>query len=94
MAKAAKPKARAPLVTCEVDPPMFVYFSREVLAERETIRRLAHRIVDMAVDSGSHEWLGAEVAYSLADIARDQVINMVTDLIHEVRAEGKEARHG
>ena len=94
MAKAAKPKARAPLVVCQVDPPMFVYFSREVLKERETFRRLAHRIVDLAVDSGRHSWLRAEVAYSLSCIARDHVTKMVTDLVHEARAEEKEARRG
>ena len=87
MAKPGKRKGRAPLVVCQVDPPMFVYFSREVIKERETFRRLAHRVVDLAVDNGRHEWLRAEVAYSLGQIARDHVTKMVTDLVHEVLAD-------
>ncbi len=66
---------------------MFVYFSREVKKERETLRRLAHRIVDLAVDNGRHEWLRAEVAFSLSRIARDQVIKMVTDFVQNVWAD-------
>ncbi len=94
MAKRAKRKARTSLVVCEVDPPMLVYFSREVLADRETFLRLAHRVVDLAVDNGRHTSLRAEVAFSLSRIARDDVIKKATDLIHEAWAERKEATDG
>ncbi len=84
MAKPPKRHGRRPLVVCQVDPPMFVYFSREVVREREMFRRLAHRIVDLAVDRGSHHLLGLEVAFSLALIGRDHVTKMVTDLVNEM----------
>ena len=94
MAKAAGRSVPAPPVVFERDEFKYVCFSREVIAERETFRRLAHRIVDLAVDSGRHSWLRAEVGYSLSCIARDHVIKMVTDLVHEARAEANEARRG
>ena len=94
MGKAAVPKAPATpeILVCEC--PMLIYFSREVIAERETFRRLAHRAVDLAIDSGYHESLCGELPFSLAYIARDHVIKMVTDLVQEARAEAKEARRG
>ena len=70
---------------------MLIYFTRAVIAERDTFRRLAHRIVDLAVDRGRLGWLRAEVAYGLGRIGRDQLIKMVTDLVHEVSGEQKEA---
>ncbi len=92
MAKEAVPKAPTTpeILVCEC--PMLIYFSREVMAERDTFRRLAHRAVDLAIDSGYHESLCGELPHSLACIARDHVIKMVTDLVHEARAEGKEGR--
>ena len=84
MVRRAKGKAHGPLVVCDSDHCMFVYLSREVIAERETLRRLAHRVVDLAVDCGQQEWLGGQAAYRLSCIARDHVIKMVTDLVHEV----------
>ncbi len=87
MGKAAAPKAPATpeILVCEC--PMLIYFSREVIAERETFRRLAHRAVDLAIDSGHHESLCGELPYSLACIARDHAIKMVTDWVHEARAD-------
>ncbi len=87
MANRAKRKARVPLVVCEIDPLMFVCFSRNVMREREMFRRLAHRIVDLAVDRGRHHLLGVEVACALSLIGRDRVTKMVTDLVHEVWAQ-------
>ncbi len=93
MAKEAVRKAPTTpeILVCEC--PMLIYFSREVMAERETFRRLAHRAVDLAIDSGHHESLCGELPYSLAYIARDKLINKVTDFVQEVRAEEKQARH-
>ncbi len=87
MAKRARRKAPATpdILVCEC--PMFIYFSREVIAEREMMRRLAHRAVDLVVDGGHHYLLGLEVAFSLSFIARDHVTKMVTDLVHEVWAD-------
>ena len=87
MGKAAVRKAPATpeILVCEC--PMLLYFSREVIAEGEMLRRLAHRAVDMAVDSGYHESLCGVLPFSLACIARDHVIKMVTDLVQEARAD-------
>ena len=87
MAKAAGRKAPAPPVVFERDEFKYVYFSREVLAERETFRRLSHRVVDLVVDRGRHEWLVVSVAYILSCMGRDQVIKMVTDFVHEACAD-------
>ena len=87
MAKRVGRKGPAPLVACELSEFMWVYFSREVIEERETLRRLAHRAIDLAVDSGRDKWLHECVAESLAYIARDDVVKKVTDLVREVWAE-------
>ena len=84
MAKAAGRKGPAPQVTCQFGEFMWVYFSREVIADRETLRRLAHRAIDLAVDSGRDDWLLECVAQSLAYIARDDVVKKVTDFVQEV----------
>ena len=87
MAKAAKPKARAPLVVCTYGEFVIVYFSREVIAERETFRRLSHRVVDLLVDRGQHESLVVSAASILSRMGRDQVIKMVTEFVHEAWAD-------
>ena len=86
MAKAAKPKARAPLVVCRYGEFVIVYFSREVIEDGETLRRLAHRVVDLRVDNGQDEWLHDDVAESLAHVARERAIKEATALVHEVLA--------
>ena len=87
MAKAAGRKAPAPPVVFERMEFKYVYFSREVIAERETFRRLAHRVVDLMVDRGQHESLVASVAYVLSGIGRKKVIKTVTDFVHEAWAD-------
>ena len=94
MAKAAKPKARAPLVVCRYGEFVIVYFSREVIEDGETLRRLAHRVVDLRIERGRDEWLHACVARSLAHVARERTIKEATDLVHEVLADAKEGRCG
>ena len=87
MAKAAGRKAPAPSVVFERFEFKYVYFSREVIAERETFRRLSHRVVDLMVDRGQHESLIVSVAHILSCMGRDQVIKMVTDFVHEACAD-------
>ena len=87
MAKAAVHKVPAPVVVV-CDSLLVVRFSREVIEEREMFRRLAHRVVEMVVDSGRHKLLRACVADGLAYIARDDLIKQVADLVHEVSAGG------
>ncbi len=71
---------------------MDVYFSRALIDERETIRQLAHRVVDLAVDGGRHEWLSGNTSYSLSCLAQDDLIEKATKLVHEARAEAKHSR--
>ncbi|MCH7993294.1 MAG: hypothetical protein IIB57_02510 [Planctomycetes bacterium] len=87
MAKPAKPKARAPLVVCRYGEFVIVYFSREVIEDGETLRRLAHRVVDLRVDNGRDEWLHDDVAESLAHVARERAIKDATALVQEVLAD-------
>ena len=87
MAKAARRKAPAPSVVFERFEFKYVYFSREVIAERETFRRLSHRVVDLLVDRGQHESLVVSVAYVFSYIGREHVIKMVTDFVHEAWAD-------
>ena len=87
MAKRVRRKAPATPDISVCECPMFIYFSREAIAEREMMRRLAHRAVDLVVDGGHHYLLGLEVAFSLSFIARDHVTKMVTDLVQEVWAD-------
>ena len=94
MAKRAGRKGPAPPVVVKSDGFITVYFSREVIEERETLRRLAHRAVDLRVERGRDEWLHESVSRSLAYVARDDVIKTATDLVHEVLAEGKDSRRG
>ena len=68
---------------------MFVYFSDEVIQERETFRRLAHRVVDLLVDNGRDKWLHEYVAESLAYVARDRAIKDATALVQEVLADDR-----
>ncbi len=87
MAKRVRRKAPATPDISVCEYPVFLHFSREVMAEREMMRRLAHRAVDLVVDGGHHYLLGLEVAFNLSFIARDDVTDMVTDLVQEVWAD-------
>ena len=92
MAERAKRKTVEPLVFCQCDSAMGVSFSRALIEERETFRRLAHRVVDLAVDAGRHEWLAGNTAYSLSRLAEDDIIKTATKLVHDARAEANESR--
>ena len=94
MAKRTKRKAPAPLVTVESEGSIEIQFSRELQKEPETIRRLAHRVVDLLADSGRYVSLAQDVASDLACIADDVVVKHMTDLIHEARAPRKEVPRG
>ena len=87
MAKPAGRNASTPRVIFKRDGYKFVYFSREVMAERETFRRLAHRVVDLFVDSGRHAVLGDYVGQHLAYIERENVIKNATDFVQRVLAD-------
>lgn len=84
MAKRVKRKTPVTpdIAVCEC--PMFIYFSREVKAERAMMRRMAHRAIDLVVDGGGHYLLGLEVALSLSILARHRAFKEVRHLVHEV----------
>ncbi len=85
---------REPLVVVDPVGTLEMRFSDELRKEPETLRRLAHRVVDLLVDSGRYEWLADSVAGNLVWIADVVVVNYVTDLIREARAGGKAVDHG
>ncbi len=106
MAKKAKPKKRAKrskpakrkalesLVHVDSQCDVSVRLTGGVGDEPETIRRLAHRLVDVMADNGLHDKLEQSVSNNLVWMVDDFVIDGVTALIHEARAARKEARRG
>ena len=68
--------------------------TRQLLKEPETVRRLAHRVVDILADSGHHAWLADSVAGDLVCFADDVIVDSVGDLIREAPAPRKEVSRG
>ncbi len=89
--KKTKRKKPEPLVSLGQDYSMEILFSDRLQKEPETLRRLAHRAVDLVADAGHYRWLSQSVAFDLAHVADDVVVKHLTELIHDVRAEGKRA---
>ena len=87
MAKRARRKAPATQDISVCECPIFIYFSREVIEDGETLRRLAHRVVDLRVDNGQDEWLHDDVAESLAHVVRERAVKEATAFVHEVLAD-------
>ncbi len=85
-----KRKKPDPLVDLGQSNSIEIIFSRRLSKEPETLRRLAHRVVDLLADAGHYGWLSGSVADQLGSIADDLVLKNLTDLIHEARAARKE----
>ncbi len=92
--KKTKRKKLEPLVYLDGGCAMELSLSSRLEKEPETLRRLAHRAVDLLMDAGHYRWLSRSVAVDLAHVADDLVVDHMTELIHEVRAQGKEAARG
>ena len=92
--KTKKRKQREPLVTVHPECDVQVRFTRAVIEDRETIRRLAHRVVDLLADSGDYDQLGDSISHNLFWMLDDFVVKNVTDLIDEARAARKEVPGG
>jgi hypothetical protein len=92
--KRTKRKTPEPMVVLDQECSLELSFSRELQKDRETVRRLAHLVVDRMADSGRHKWLADSVAFNLACLADDIVISNVTDLIRKARAASKEVARG
>ncbi len=83
-----------PLVNLGESNSIEIIFSRRLREEPETLRRLAHRVVDLLADAGHYGWLSGSVADQLGSIAADLVLKNLTDLIHEARAAVEEVSRG
>lgn len=92
--KKTKCRKPGPLVYLDHACSMELKFSRRLQKEPETLRRLAHRTVDLLADAGHYSWLSDSVGGDLMCLADDFVIDKVTELINEARAQGKEAGGG
>ena len=89
-----KRKQREPLVVLESECALTLRLSGELQKEPETLRRLAHRVVDLVADSGRYDWLADTVTGDLMCIADDIVLKNLTELIREARAGGKAVSRG
>ncbi len=94
MAKRARPKAPAPLVLLEPDSVLHVWLSSGLNKERETLRRLAHRVVDLLADSNRCGGLVDTLRCDLGWMAEESAAKHVTELVHKVCAPGKGVRGG
>ena len=89
-----KRKKPDPLVDLGESNAIEIIFSRRLEKEPETLRRLAHRVVDLLADAGHYGWLSDSVAGELVCLADDVVVKNLTDLIREARTPGKEVSRG
>ncbi len=89
--KKTERKKPDPWVTVDDGYSVEFRFARRLEDEPETLRRLAHRAVDLLMDAGHHEWLSGTVAMDLSRLADELVVDHMTKLINDVRAEGKRA---
>ena len=92
--KRAKRKAPKPPICVEPDCTVNLEFTRAVSKEPETIRRLAHRVVEMLAESDRAERLSEFVTDNLAILVNGIVIEKVTALITEARAAAKAVARG
>lgn len=90
-AKRRKPK---PPVIVEPECAVELVLTDAVVRQPETVRRLAHRVVDLLADAGLHKRLRESVSISLSWLVDGFVIDRITDFIEESRAAGKEAPRG
>ncbi len=92
--KRAKRKAPKPPISVEPDCTMNLEFTRAVSNEPETVRRLAHRVVEMLAESDRAERLSEFVTDNLAALVDGIVVEKITALITEARAAAKAVPHG
>ncbi len=92
--KRAKRKSSTPPVAVDPDCTVELEFTDAVTRDPETVRRLAHRVVDLLADTGRHDRLAKSVSNNLAYLADDFVVEKVTALLEEARAARKDASRG
>ncbi|MCH7993295.1 MAG: hypothetical protein IIB57_02515 [Planctomycetes bacterium] len=92
--KRAKRKSSEPPVSVTPDCEVTLEFTGAFRKDRETVRRLAHRVVDMLADAGYYDVLATSLSSHLGYLVDDFVVEKVTDLLEEARAAGKEVPSG
>jgi len=92
--KRTKRKSSKPPVSVEPDCTVELEFTDAVTKQPETVRRLAHRVVEMLAVSGRHDRVAQFVTDNLAWLVEGFVIDKVTDLLEEARAARKAVPRG
>ena len=92
--KRTKRKASTPPVCVEPDCTVELAFTDAVRKDPETVRRLAHRVVDLLADTGRYDSLAESVTTNLGYLADDFVVEKITDLLEDARAAGKGVPRG
>lgn len=92
--KQTKPTASESPVSVTPDCTVELEFTDAVTKDPETVRRLAHRVVDLLADIGHDDRLAKSVSNNLAYLADGFVVEKVTALLEEARAARKEASRG
>lgn len=92
--KRVKRKVSKPPISLEPECPLELALSDAILKEPETVRRLAHCVVDLLADSGNYKHLSQSVSINLGSLVDGFVIDRITGLIEEARAARKEAPRG
>ncbi len=87
--KRTKRKASKPPVTVELECTLELELNEALLRQPETVRRLAHRVVEILADSGRDDRVAQFVTDNLAWLVEGFVVDKVTDLIEEARTAGK-----
>ena len=92
--KRTKRTSSEPPVSVTPDCEVTLEFTGAFRKDRETVRRLAHRVVDMLADAGYYDVLATSLSSHLGYLVDDFVVEKVTDLLEEARAAGKEVPSG
>ena len=92
--KRVKRKKPRPPVIVEPECAVEIVLTDAVVRQPETVRRLAHRVVDLLADAGLYKHLSRTVEGNLSRLVDGFVIDRITDFIEEARAAGKEAPRG
>ena len=92
--KQPKRKSSEPPVSVTPDCEVTLEFTGAFRKDPETVRRLAHRVVDMLADTGHYDALAESLSSHLGYLVDDFVVEKVTDLLEEARAAGKAVPRG
>ena len=93
-AKRPKRKASEPPITVEPGCTVELEFTDAVTKDPKTVRRLAHRAVDLLADTARDDRVAQFVSSNLSSLAEGFVIEKVTELLEEARAAGKAVPRG